>query len=209
MPWLAVRSALAVLMVTLLLSGCGSTPEPSTSSGPKLSDAEEQLIQESLDSSWWLVVTLYPEAVRPEVERVRLVAQSDRPTAIADCLTEQGYDVLVDWQGSISTTRADEAYHVAFYTCEAMYPLYPEYLVPLSNAQLEHLYDYFLDTLKPCLEAEGYGTPPAPSLQQFLEAYNDGGGWNTYAEVAAAGLPPGEWARINAECPQIPDDLYG
>ncbi|WP_168625786.1 MULTISPECIES: hypothetical protein [unclassified Cryobacterium] len=209
MPRLAVRNTLAGLVAVLLLSGCDSTSEPPTPSGPKLSAAEEQLVQESLDGSWRMVVLLYADAVRPEVERVRLVEQSDQPTAIADCLAEQGYDVVVDSQGSISSTGGGEAFQVAYYTCEATYPLHPDYLRPLSEAQLAHLYNYFLNTLKPCLEAEGYDVPPAPSLQRFLETYNEGGGWIVYGEVAGAKLPPGEWGRINALCPQIPDDLYG
>jgi hypothetical protein len=209
MSWVWIRIAVAVLAAVTLLAGCASMPEPSAPSGPKLSDAEERLVQESLDGSWRMVILLYPDAVRPKVERVRLVEQSDQPTAIADCLTEQGYDVVVNSQGSISSTGGGEAFQVAYYACEAKYPLHPDYLRPLSDAQLEHLYDYFLNTLKPCLEAEGYGVPPAPSLQRFVETYNDGGGWIVYGEVAGANLPPGEWGRLNALCPQIPDDLYG
>jgi hypothetical protein len=215
MSSLRVLSVLIVIS-TLAVSGCAAeSPSPSPEQGEPLSqnltEVEEQLVGSYLDNAWRNVLTAHPDAVRPQVERVRLIDQADWTTVIPDCLAELGHHVVPDAHGSWSVKGGpgSEPYFIAFYTCEAMYPVHPKFNASLSDAQLTRLYDYFVTSLKPCLEAEGYEVPPAPSLQTFLETYHQDGGWFLHEGVADAGVGPDESARLNRVCPPVPDNFIG
>jgi hypothetical protein len=202
---------IVALLATIATSGCATSPEPVENiEASTLSQSDEMLVQQYLDSEWDNLLVLNPDADRPDVARVRLIDLSEWSTVIPDCLAQEGFDVDVTPDGDISYTAGDqgEAYAVAFYTCEAKYPYDPKYIRPLTDAQLGLLYDYFVTSLQPCLIGEGYDVPPAPSRQEFLENYAANGGWFVYEGVAAAHVGPEEFTRINKACPQLPDNLY-
>ena len=205
-------------MTVLVLSGCAAEidppepgPGPTQSLNQQITAVEEQIVSKYLDNAWRNVVSIHPDAIRPEVDRVRLIHQTDWTTIIPDCLAEMGHHVEPDANGSWSVQGGPESepYFVAFYTCEAMYPVHPKYNAPMTDAKIAKLYDYFLNSLKPCLEAEGYAVPPAPSLQRFQETYRTDGGWFIYAGVADAAIGTEELARINRVCPQVPENFIG
>lgn len=210
------RLWVVIVISALALSGCAAeskspAPERGEPLNQNLTEIENQLVGNYLDNAWRNVLTAHPDAVRPEVERVRLIDQADWTTIIPDCLAEMGHHVVPDANGSWSVKGGpgSEPYFLAFYTCEAMYPLHPKFSAPMTDAKITRLYDYFLNSLKPCLEREGYEVPPAPSLQRFQEAYRTDGGWFIYAGVADASVGPEELARINRVCPQVPEDFVG
>lgn len=212
---MALRSiraaALAVVAVLgLALSAC--TNAPVVAQPDELSAEESQeLLQAYLDSEWANVLARFPDAARPDVDIVRIIDSSEWATTVADCLSEDGFDATATVDGSISyfgVPSQGDSYAVAFYTCEARYPVDPKYNAPLNESQLNFLYDYFLNDLKPCLEGEGYEVPSAPSRQTFLESYAEDDGWSLYKNVAGR-VGPGELAELNKKCPQLPEGLYG
>jgi hypothetical protein len=204
------------VIAVLALAACAAEtdPPPPEQAGmlsQELTAVEEQIVSRYLDNAWRNVVSIHPDAIRPEVDRVRLIHQTDWTTIIPDCLAEMGHHVEPDANGSWSVQGGpgSEPYFLAFYTCDAMYPVHPKYNAPMTDAKITQLYDYFLNSLKPCLEREGYTVPPAPSLQRFQETYRTDGGWLIYAGVADAAISMEELARINRVCPQVPENFIG
>jgi hypothetical protein len=89
------------------------------------------------------------------------------------------------------------------------FPIDPKYTTPLTDQQLGALYDYNLNTLVPCLEAEGYEVPDAPSKTTFIDTFLSDP-WYPYADAFGSGsYSQAEYYRVSELCPQWPPDLYG
>lgn len=120
------------------------------------------------------------------------------------CLNDQGFAVEVIPPGdgiSFSGVSSEqlEAANRAFWACQAGLNL-PEYTEPTHDELEEHY--YYLLELSECVEAEGYATTDAPSLDVFIES---GGAWSPY-DLVANDLQMGitEWYALNVACPQSP-----
>jgi hypothetical protein len=213
-----------VIVALVSLSACtsaepdsgASAPSTSASSSGAASNATpapaptlDAATQTQLDYEWERVVTENPNAVRPEIEIVRFLEQDEWSAVTAKCMQDEGWSDTKAMSDGVEYGGIPEsqvgAFYLSQYTCSAKYPLDPKYNVPLTDERLGALYDYFADELQPCLEAEGYETPPAPSRETFIESYAETGGWNLYETVAAGGQS--EWNAINKKCPQIPEDF--
>jgi hypothetical protein len=206
---------MAVLVLTVsALAGCAAAILPADdapSARPSPSPSFTLTLDDQLDQEWDFVTQRFPSAVRPEVEFARYIDQSEWPPAIADCLVGQGFaDVKAMPDGGIESGPVPpaqaEAYAVAMYVCSAQYPMDPKYLAPMTDDRIGALYDYYVDEMVPCLEAEGYAVPPAPSRETYIDTYLTGG-WTPYDGVAPSSNA--EWYRINDVCPQFPSDFYG
>ncbi|MDY7527586.1 MULTISPECIES: hypothetical protein [unclassified Cryobacterium] len=176
-----------------------------------MQDAErDSLNAASLAQSWTDIVSQFPDAKKPDpsVVRVRYVTLDDMPAVNAKCLTEQGFPSTVDAGGVSTQTSAgqEEAIMLARYVCDIEYPLDPKFNKPFNKSQLDYLYDYDVNTLKPCLEKAGYSIPEPPSLQSFEDNYATSGAWTPYLGVTPSG---DGWAEINKTCPQTPAGIYG
>ena len=95
-------------------------------------------------------------------------------------------------------------YSLGRYICEAEFPVDPSFYNPLNESQLKYLYYYMAHTLRSCLSAEGFEIDDPPSEQQFIENYDRNGGWQPFADV-----PDQSRERLERECPQIPEGIYG
>ena len=198
-------AALFVLMSSALvfLSGCANaTPGPAASSSTAPASSLALTLdvagQEQLDWEWERVLRESPDAVRPMIDIVRFVDNDDWGTARESCMHDLGWpDVRATADGGLESGMIQNsqlgAHALAMYTCNAKYPMDPKYNVPLT------------DELQPCLAAEGYDTPEAPSRETFIDTYAETGGWNLYEGVAGGGQS--EWNEINKKCPQLPADV--
>jgi hypothetical protein len=96
--------------------------------------------------------------------------------------------------------------------CGQMFPVDPKYQQPLTESQLEFLYNWFIIETIPCLEEEGFSGFDPPSLDVFQDTYETQG-WGPYRDIAEQldALPMGGWYRLTEACPQNPpvDDLFG
>ncbi len=194
---------LAPLVVLLLLvSGCASQP-------PAVDTGIDPLLAESLEASWTEFSARYPDVSRPDVEVVRIMDAQARPAQLVDCLHEEGFpEAALDPDGGIAYEGSQlPAYDLAMYVCGARYPIDPKYLQPLTDEQLGALYDYYANELVPCIEAEGYSAPEAPTRQYFIEHYDEGA-WLVYSDVSDATSSEAEWYRMNDVCPQITYSLW-
>lgn len=99
-----------------------------------------------------------------------------------------------------------EAFDIARYTCTARYPRNPREQEPLTEAQLDLLYDYYTGEMTDCMREFGYDVPPAPSRQEFRESYTTNP-WLPHGG-AITETDPRRNAAFEAACPQLPDGLY-
>lgn len=140
---------------------------------------------------------------------IRYVSIEERGPVLATCMDGEGFpNISVTPLGDLHAEGVPqdqrEYYMIAIYVCSQRYPLDPKYDAPLTDAQLDHLYDYLIATLRPCLESNDIVVPSAPSRQTFV----DTGGWAVYENVGSSVASEEEWFEINVACPQLPPDLY-
>ncbi|MHA6694907.1 hypothetical protein [Homoserinimonas sp. A520] len=207
----------AAVILTVLMSGCASSPdaegtenrfgipEMSEAEAFRLSDLEMEEVRANLRNT---DRTVDVDAIK----RIRFVSPEELPKAMAECMTRLGFETTVSEDGGYGGSYTEEQmvpYTVANLTCRIQYPPHPKYTQPLNDAQLEFLYDYFVDTLTPCLEGEGISVDPAPSRATFVEEYYTHP-WSPYDSL---GRTPSQgkldWIDLNKKCPQIPDGIYG
>ena len=198
------RHALIFAVAATLLSGlvgCSSpqTPPPRT----VLTESEQQdLIEDARAQAESELLARYPSAAIPAVALVRVVEDSEWLDVYAQCLTDAGFPATV--QGDSLNVRIaagqEEPQAVAYYVCQAKYPVRPE--APLSDPEISYLYHYYVNSLTPCLEAEGFAIPDPPSKQQFTDDYLADVFWTPYDYVS--GSNEDVWDKLNDVCPQSP-----
>lgn len=152
------------------------------------------------------------EALPTDAEFVCYISRDESGRVYAECISEQGFDATENSSGGVHFDVPKEqqpALAVAEYRCLARYPVHPVFMQPLTEEQVEILYDYYVDTLVPCLEGEGYDVGEVPTLETYKATRRTDEQWFPYNVVGA--VPEDEWRRINEKCPQGPptDVLYG
>ncbi|MHA6669748.1 hypothetical protein ACX3O0_12865 [Homoserinimonas sp. A447] len=208
---LVLRASLCLLLLSgVMWGGAGCTTQASIEHNkfgiPELSaDEADRLVEIQLESRRADLLSRFPDAVLGEIERIRFVTPEEWPEAIAECLTGMGFEATASADGGIEMSYANEQAEpaeLAHYTCGAKYPVHPKYSQPLNEAQLEYLYDYYVNVLSPCLEGEDVSVADAPSLSSFLEA-DDAERWFPYNSVDR--FSP----KLEEKCPQSPSGLHG
>lgn len=207
----ATSAALALALAGLV--GCASPPLPDVVPEPPhmSAEAKEAAYRAAMDQRWTGVADAFPNANRPETQRVRFVAPSEMPAAVSACLREAGFegsDTSDEFGPAIDTSSPrgqEEAHAIAWFVCDARYPIDPALTQPLSEAEVKYMYAYSVSVLAPCLRAEGYQISDPPSEQVYLESFGTAGAWIPYAQVVPSSAE--EFARLGATCPQNPEGL--
>lgn len=86
--------------------------------------------------------------------------------------------------------------------CAMTYLQYPSDVGYLGRAQLGYIYDYFADSLVPCLAGHGLAMTYVPTRDEFTVAAGYIW-WDPYGQLGAD-LPPSRAAAIIADCPRYP-----
>ena len=132
---------------------------------------------------------------RPEVELVEAVDDEDGFFQLAECLGKHGYAGFGMSDGPegvqlqpISGDLPTEQMQLDFYTCFAGAPTLQQNTQPvLSSAQLQYLYDYYQESVIPCLEVAGIHIETVPTREVYLS--NPYGTWTPYEpQVFTTGL---------------------
>ena len=157
--------AVAVVGAALLLAGCTAAPMAEPLTG--LTADEEVLYAQSFALQWSGIEV--PDA--PEVPVVAYVPSAGWGTVVAGCMNAAGYEQYAATRSGMSyPSRESDAETLALYTCIGQYPVQADFSAYANKAQLEYLYDYFRNSLVPCLAARGYIVPgTAPSREEFTE----------------------------------------
>jgi hypothetical protein len=192
-------------MVCIALAGCA----PVRSIPPQASGAElEQLVgdEQDLFRHWYMYLVKAPKDP-PIVPMKRVVTPSEAEVVYEECMAEAGY---LDYGQSGTTVAVEqsEAGQLALYICVAQYPVDPSTFGLFSEAQLEYLYDYFHESLIPCLESSGYEIVDVPSRADFLrrepaQLY----AWSPYDTLH--GVSPLVLAKLTKRCPEYPIGFLG
>lgn len=157
-----------------------------------------------------MLLAAHPSASVPDADLVRFVLPSEWAEAIAQCMSDAGFQASAEPDGGVKYEEIPEAQgeaqSVANYVCSVQYPVDPTYARPLNEEQLDYLYWYFTNELIPCLEEEGHSVSTAPSRSTFIDQY-DSNPWSPYSDVAA--VSDAAWLAINEKCPQMPAELFG
>jgi len=170
-------------------------------------DQEYSWYESGVEELWLNVLEEHPHAVRPDVEFVRFITEDEEAEVIFGCLRAQGIPAVLDEHG-VSTTvpiGSEEQYQVAWFACGVQYPLSPNENLPFTDDELRHIYRYFVEQLRPCLEARGYDIPPAPGFEEFRARWWTDDTWAPSRYV----MPSDEEELFAAEaaCPPMPSDL--
>lgn len=198
------------VIVGASLAACSSEIRPPTL--PEAGEAE-LAAQASVDAQRALDALLeqFPDSIAPSVERVRFIELNEWPDVTAACMGDEGFDVQSDGGGvgGGAPYGQEQPFAIAMYVCALKYPINPRSNIELNEDQIRYLYEYYTRIMTPCVQAEGYEVPPAPSLQSYIGQYGQEGMWNPYELVALATSSEEEWQFINRKCPQTPSGLYG
>lgn len=187
---------LAVALAALMLAGCTATPLDEPVSG--LSDTEEVLYAQSFALEWSGIEV--DDA--PVIDVIAYVPPAGWGTAVAGCMNAAGYSEYTVSRGGMTyppRDASDDDESLALYTCIGRYPVQGDFSSYANKAQLEFLYDYFRDSLIPCLAAEGYVVPGiAPTRAQFT-AFTVEPRWNPYNALLTKPS-----AAVREACPASP-----
>ncbi|MGX5681108.1 hypothetical protein [Schumannella luteola] len=211
------RLLLTLGLFSLVLSGCTGPVEPDSDAHSPTAEvpnneesAEPYSLTVAADEAWARVTARFPDATRPDVQFERHVTQDEWNEVRIQCLGEQGFIAEATEGGGLGGTIPDgqaEAFAIARYVCDVRFPMDPRFTTDLTETQLEHLYEYFADSLTGCLESEGFNIASPPSLEVFVSTYYSPESWSPYNEVIR-NLGDRSFAELEARCPQLPEDLY-
>lgn len=131
--------------------------------------------------------------------------------AIAKCMYNAGFDNYQGGADGSYTSSGDDfsdAENVANYICDVSFEIEGQYDDWYNDAQLNYIFDYYRESLVPCLELRGLEVTGPPTRDEFLHhSYY----WHPYfalsdaqsVEMAAdptvpacASGHPGSWIRI-------------
>lgn len=196
-------TTILVVLATATLTSCfptGAEPAPNPSSSQPAFNYEEylELLQEASQIK-----------DPPPTTMVRMIAANELNIVWSDCMHEQGFNVSITFDGG-QTPPADlpdsqgEAYVLANYVCYAKYPVDQSTYV-FGDEQIRIVYKYYVESLVPCLEANGYPVEDVPSEATFRSTFQSTP-WTPYSVVDAAKLSDGAWEALNKSCPQQPSD---
>jgi len=192
---------LVALAVLLALTGCSAVAMPE----PGLSEAEREIVQQQTRDNYWAVTGL-PDEQRPAATPMTVVPSEEWPTRFVECMNAQGfanYAVAGDGYSTYTIESEDPTVEaLASYVCSTSF--WTDYGW-FNTAQLDYLYDYYEQTLVPCLAVHNAQIWGAPSREKF---YAQGGGWHPYFN-----FPKKDQERIFAdealpdECPPVPPGM--
>ncbi|WP_154071848.1 hypothetical protein [Glaciihabitans arcticus] len=195
-----------LLVAALLLTGCTAAPEPEPTATAE--PPQEYTVAWVVEQSWVTFSDSYPDVERPEVEAERLISPGEWPKTIAGCLVDAGFtDTKATTGGQVeSASSGEEDYDLAQYVCSATFPIDPKYFRPLDEEAIGIVYDYFVDTLVPCLTAQGQTVTPAPTREAFLAGWEGVPSWNPYGDLPLEVIGQAELDRLISVCPEYPPD---
>lgn len=215
------RIGIPLIMVPLLIAGCG--PDHVESGGRDEAGPGDQQREQDVDWDSIRDRRIAEEGRRlleeglvetlPEAEFVRYIEPDDYAEVYVECLNEQGFPAKATGKSAFEIGEIPEdqskSLNEAMYRCEVMYPVHPRYAQPLTDKQLNILYDYLTTELVSCLASEGYEVADAPSREVFVSRYRARSPWHPYDSVV--GLSESQMNRLREICPPEPplDRLFG
>jgi hypothetical protein len=144
------------------------------------------------------ITRLFIPAIKADC-RERAGIPDEGAQRIGYTFTTEGALITIDRDGRL--TGIDAGRLITFNTCLAQYPIEPINLAPHDHYSRNLLFDYFSNTLKPCLTTHvDDELPPLPTRADFVvRLFN----WDPYRYLAP-GRDLGELLTLATECPALP-----
>ena len=189
MTWRPKRSVFAasIAVVSLLaLVGCAGTDPHPVALG---TEQQVRLYERANTAAWG---ALSAEGAAGESPDLRVVAISDgsRWTGnMSGCLENRGvvsFQVAEDGTVTLSRLDQDNGFgKLSIFICHAQYPRHQDLSLFLSPSQASVLYDYYVDSLQPCLLTKGHEIATPPTRKHFLEQVSTSARWSPYIAIVA------------------------
>lgn len=214
-PLLAIWARTACLILPLMMLG-GCTASVDSDLGSSLPPPAAQMT--TLDADTSSTTNTAPAVTVTTTENfVRFIHPDEFAVVMVSCMADEGWTVTTTFDGGVKFPQVTEEQAVemeaAVWLCRReKYPTDPRYRQPLTPEQLTILYDWHVNQTIPCMEAEGFTGFDPPSLESFIENYEQDP-WSPYTDVDGQirQLPEGGWQHIVETCPTVPpiDLLFG
>lgn len=194
---MGARSAAVIaagVVASILLAGCA---ESRSAPAGGLSSDELAAYRDYVGGQMWDLTGL-PAELRPEVQP-QIVGVEQWSSALGACehLAHQGE----------ASGASPQDIVVSEYQCRMKYQLSGADLGLLNEAQLDYLYDYYQDTLVPCLLTRGVDLPVVLTRDEAVDVGRFGAlPWNPYSEIARFDVGILDEAGILDACPAFPSD---
>lgn len=142
------------------------------------------------------------DRVPTDVSFVRYVHPDEQDRLRASCALKQGSHIDASRAITTSGVRLPAE---AEYRLQVMYPVHPSYRAPYTEKQIRVLYDYYVNTLVPCLRREGYDAGPLPSWE-FFHANFTPVPWSPYQRLSPVRtrMPIEQFEALQSRCPPQP-----
>ncbi len=187
----------------LVLTGC-TAPQPPAPVGGDYA----VILAERADTVWQM--TGLSDELRPTIEIGQARDQFTAASLFSSCMASRGWpDYFSRSTGygyrAIQLATTDEE-RLGWYGCFVAYPVDSEYTMQ-SVAQFDLVYDYFQDTLIPCLDEQGYAISDAPTRLEFRTVWDGFTDplfpfvWNPYYDIVGA---PADLTALQQLCPPVP-----
>ena len=204
----AIVSAAAAL--ALLLSGCSGDPHPT----PLGAAARVALYERSTTKQWDTFAPTTPAAFRPDLRVHTVSTGAQWVRDMSKCLGGKGLASLqstadrpIDLAGA--SDIHDVNTRISEFVCQAQHPTDAQLRAMLSPSEANVLYDYYVDSLQPCLLLNGGVVPVRPpSRAAFVSTYSSTS-WSPYdASVVADTVVDGDGnisrTPLGERCPRFP-----
>ncbi len=168
-----------LLLGAVLLGGCSAAPGEDNASqtpGPEVSQTEisqpESAPSDELPDQDYSVLesTAKLHGRTPEmtegIEVVRKIKPEEWQQAHESCLNDFGYFASPNGDWGVPEEQW-QALGIATYSCLVMYPVQDKYTKKNGEPELLRYYEYWRDTVLPCLKEKGYETNELPSFEVF------------------------------------------
>lgn len=215
------RGPLAVVIVLLGAACTNTTGTPETSDSPDdpagVTTTVVSTVTSLADDGEGVGLDKGLFVLTENIEPIRTVRPDEVGPLRGACLQHRGIDVTIGADGSslyfqgIPQEQQDRLQEEQA-ICIALYPLDDTYGGPLDDEELGRLYDYYVESLVPCLEAEGYSGFDAPSRDTYIESYGTESDWIAYTDILylVDAMTVAERVGLFETCPQAPpvDELF-
>jgi hypothetical protein len=141
------------------------------------------------------------------------VAESDRVALEAECVRSHGYKawsqgrtLIVDEGSEVQASIVEEIVGICMEQVEALHPRDPSQDHFGSEVARIEFYELLVETWG-CLRGEGYKLLDPPSLDAWLESW-DNGPWDPYGLLLQHIDSKQEWDHINDVCPQGDERVF-
>lgn len=147
---------------------------------------------------------------------IRIVSQDEWSEAQAACMQESGFEATAGPDGGLAFESVGEdqvdAKEQAYSVCLIQYPVDPMQYGDLPSDEIARLYDHYVNTSMPCIEALGHSVPEPPTKETWIDQYMNGNQiWSPYDPLNSLG-PIANVEELQDEaysqCPNYPEDFW-